>query len=422
MKKIILAIVAIATISGAFAQKNKRLNAYNYNNAFEKSGKCTELKKAVPEINAAIEHDKTKSEAKTWYYRGNIYYNILASKDQACKAIDADALTKCTDSYFKALVYNFEDPELKKLDLEKEDGSDFMKFMGAMQNKPKVDDEMYTMDILGRKFPGLAVEYANKGINEFGAKDYKGAQESFGKSMLLTSFLGKMDTMIMYNTALASEYAEDYEAAKQIYDALIMLKYNIDGNGPNLYTSMSNIYKKEGDDVKAIEYIKKGREAYPENNNLLVIELDYYLQSGKHEEALANLNAAIEKDATNATYFFARGSVYDNLKQGDNAIADYKKAIELKPDYFDPNFNLGAYYFNNAADKINEANKLDLNATKKYNELKAAAKADFKAAVPYIEAANKAMPEDLDTANMLIKLYTQTGEYEKATALKAKYK
>jgi pentatricopeptide repeat protein len=32
------------------------------------------------------------------------------------------------------------------------------------------------------------------------------------------------------------------------------------------------------------------------------------------------------------------------------------------------------------------------------------------------------MPEDVDTANMLIKLYTQTGEYEKAAALKAKFK
>ena len=42
-------------------------------------------------------------------------------------------------------------------------------------------------------------------------------------------------------------------------------------------------------------------------------------------------------------------------------------------------------------------------------------------AVPYIEVANKTMPEDIDTANMLIKLYTQTGAYEKAKELKAKY-
>jgi len=422
MKKIILAIAAVATISGAFAQKNKVVSAYNYNKAFTRSQKCTELTKGINEIDQAITHDVTKNWAKTWYYRGNLYYNILASKDQACKAIDADALNKCTDSYFKALVYNFKDPELKKLDLEKEDGSDLMKFMGALQSQAKVDDEMYTGDIMMRKFPGLAIEFANKGIQQFTDKDYKGAEESFGKSMFLSQLGGKIDTVIMYNTALAAEYAEDTETAKQMYDALINLKYNTGGNGPSLYTSMYKIYKNEGDEEKALMYIKKGREAYPEDNNLLVTELDYYLQNGKHEEALANLNTAIEKDGSNPIYFFARGSVYDNLKQVDNAVADYKKAIELKPDYFDPNYNLGAYYFNAAADKINEANKLDLNATKKYNELKDAAKADFKSAVPYIEAAHKAMPEDVETANMLIKLYTQTGEYEKAKELKAKFK
>ena len=422
MKKIILAITAAATITGAFAQKNKVVSAYNYNKAFGRSQKCNELAKGVKEIDLAITHDVTKNWAKTWYYRGNIYYNILASQDQACKAIDADALNKCTDSYFKTLVLNFKDPELKKLDLQKEDGSDFMKFMGALQNKAKVDDESYTGNILGRKFPGLSIEYANKGIEQFTAKDYKGAEESFGKSMMLSSFTGKIDTVIMYNTALAAEYAKDTETAKQMYDALIGLKYNSGNNGVNLYTSMYKIYKEEGNDEKALEYIKKGRVAYPDNNNLLAIELDTYIQNGEHEKALENLTLAIEKDETNPLYYFNRGYIYEQLKQGDNAVADYKKAIELKPDHFDANYNLGAYYFNAAADKINDANKLDLNATKKYNELKAGAKADFKAAVPYIEAAHNAMPQDVDTANMLIKLYTQTGEYEKSKALKAKFK
>lgn len=421
MKKIILALTAIATISGAYAQKNKVVSAYNYNKAFTRSQKCSELAKGVNEINAATGHDVTKNWAKTWYYRGNIFYNILATKDQACKAIDPDALNKCTDSYFKALVLNFKDPELKKLDLEKEDGSDLVKFNEAVQNKAKTDDEMYTRDIMGRKFPGLAIEYANKGINEFTAKDYTAAQKSFGKSMFLSRIGGRLDTTVMYNTALAAEYGKDYETAKKIYNGLINMGYNVDGNGPNLYTSMSKIYKSEGNEEKSIEYIRKGREAYPENNNLLVIELDYYLQSGKHEEALNNLNKAIEKDGSNATYFFARGSVYDNLKEVDKAVADYKKAIEIKPDYFDPNYNLGAYYYNAAADKINVANELDISKTKEYNKLKEEAKADFTTAVPYIEVANKTMPEDIDTANMLIKLYTQTGDYEKAKELKAKY-
>ncbi len=421
MKKYILILAAVVTTSVVYSQKNKVVSAYNYNKAFSRSGKCKELASGVEAINSAIEHDQTKSWAKTWYYRGNLYYNIIASKDAVCKAIDADALEKCTDSYLKALVLNFEDPELKKLDLQKEDGSDMMKFFTALQSKPKVDDEMYTADIMGRKFPGLAGEYANDGIGKFGKKDYKGAQESFGKSMLLSQMGGKMDTMVMYNTALASEYGEDFEAAKQLYDALIMMKYNIDGAGPDLYRSMSRIYKNEGNKEKAAEYITKGRKAYPDNNNLIVEELEGFLQSGKHEEALTNLNTAITNDPSNAVLYFARGTVYENLKEEEKAITDYKKALEVKPDYYDAAFNLGAFYFNSGADRINESNKLSLSETKKYDALKAAAKKDFESAVPFVEIAHKTKPGDAGAGNMLIKLYTHTGEYDKAKEIRAKF-
>ncbi len=421
MKKYILILAAVVTTSVVYGQKNKVVSAYNYNKAFSRSGKCKELASGVEAINLAIEHDQTKSWAKTWYYRGNLYYNIIASKDQECKAIDAEALEKCTDSYLKALVLNFDDPELKKLDLQKEDGSDLMKFFTALQSNPKVDDEMYTGDIMGRKLPGLAGEYANQGIGKFGKKDYKGAQESFGKSMLLAQMGGKLDTMVLYNTALASEYAEDYDMAKQLYDALIGLKYNVDGNGPDLYRSMSRIYKNEGNKEKAAEYITMGRKAYPDNNNLIVEELEGFLQSGKHEEALANLNTAITNDEKNQVLYFARGTVYENLKQEDKAVADYKKALELKPDYYDAAFNLGAYYFNMGADKINESNKLSLSETKKYDALKAAAKKDFETAVPFVEKAHQLNPADVGTGNMLIKLYTHTGQYDKAKEIKAKF-
>jgi tetratricopeptide (TPR) repeat protein len=422
MKKYILILAAVVTSSVVYSQKNKVVSAYNYNKAFSRSGKCKELASGVEAINLAIEHEQTKAWAKTWFYRGNLYFNIIASKDSECKAIDAGALEKCTDSYLKALVLNFDDPELKKLDLEKEDGSDMMKFFTALQSQPKVDDEMFTAAIIGQKFPGLAGEYANDGIGKFGKKDYKGAQESFGKSMMLSSFSGKLDTMIMYNTALASEYAEDFDAAKQLYDGLIMMKYNVDGNGPDLYRSMARIYKNEGDKVKAAEYITNGRKAYPDNNNLIVEELEGFLQSGKHEEALANLNTAITNDEKNAVLYFARGTVYENLKQEDNAVSDYKKALEIKPDYYDAAFNLGAYYFNMGADKINESNDLPLNESKKFAALKAEAKENFVAAVPYVAKAHELNPADAATGNMLIKLYTHTGEYDKAKEVKAKFK
>ena len=421
MKKYILVLAAVVVTSVVYSQKNKVLAAYNYNKAFEKNRKCSELKNGVEAINLAIAHETTKEWAKTWKYRGDLYFNILASKDASCKAIDADALDKCRESYFKATILNFQDPELRKIDLMKEDGSGLMAYGEAMKSNPKLEKSEY-QGIPAMKFPGLAGEYVNKGIAQFGKKNYKGAQESFGMSMLLNQFVGKLDTVILYNTALASEYAEDFDAAKQLYDGLIMMKYNVDGNGADLYRSMSRIYKTEGNNEKAAEYISKGRKAYPDNNNLIVEELEGFLQSGNHQEALTNLNTAITNDPSNVVLYFARGTVYENLKEIDKAVTDYKKALELKPDYYDAAFNLGAFYFNSGADKINESNKLPLSATKKYDALKAAAKKDFETAVPYIEAAHKAKPSDGATGEMLANLYTHTGQYEKATEIRAKFK
>jgi tetratricopeptide (TPR) repeat protein len=422
MKKYILMLTAVVISSVVYSQKNKVQSAISYNKAFSRSGKCSEIQKGLDAINPAIEHESTKGWAKTWYYRGNLYYNILASKDQACKSIDKDALEKCTDSYLKTLILNFEDPELKKLDLEKEDGSDMMKFFGAMQDKSnKVDDPMFTADIMGRKFPGLAGEYANKGIKQYGDKDFKGAQESFGKSLLLGQMGMRLDTMIMFNMALASEAAKDFDVAKQMYDGLIMMKYNIDGNGPSLYFSMAKIYKNEGDTAKAMEYISKGRAAYPSNQNLIFDEIDHYLKSGRNEDALNNLNTAIENDNKNAFLYYVRGTVYDKLKQEDNAIADYKKSVELDPKQHDALYNLGAFYFNKGADKVNEGNDLPLSATTKFNALQKEAKEAFETSIPYIEKANAAKPEDTATADMLIKAYTRTNQFDKAKALKAKY-
>lgn len=421
MKKIVLTITTIVVASIGFAQKAQVVSAFNYNKAFERSLKCSELVDGLTAINQAIEDPTAKEWAKTWYYRGNLYFNVLASKTskESCISLDADALEKCTDSYMKAMVLNFQDLELKKLNLEKDE--DVMKFFMALQSNAKVDDDTYTMDIFGRKMPGLAGEYGNKGIAEFQNKNYKAAQESFGKSMMLSQFTGKMDTMMMYNTALASDLSGDNATAKQIYDGLIMLKYNIDGNGPNLYRSLANIYTKEGDKVKAQEYIKKGRVAYPNDYNLIVTELDGYLAAGKHQEALENLNLAITNNAKNEVLYFARGTVYENLKNEDNAVADYKKAIEIKSDYYDAHFNLGAYYFNKGAEKINDANALPYSESKKFEALKAEAKVLFEKAIPSIEKANELNPKDVDTANMLIKVYTQTEQYEKAKVLKAKY-
>ena len=54
----------------------------------------------------------------------------------------------------------------------------------------------------------------------------------------------------------------------------------------------------------------------------------------------------------------------------DNAVADYKKAIELIPEHFDSYFNLGATFFNKGAEELNDANLIPTNKPDEYEAAK----------------------------------------------------
>ena len=90
------------------------------------------------------------------------------------------------------------------------------------------------------------------------------------------------------------------------------------------------------------------------------------------EVQLRSIRMSIPKTAVAGSYAFTfdvknldEGSIYDQKKEFVKAEADYKKAIELKADYFDALYNLGALFFNNGAEIYNQANDLPLKEIKK---------------------------------------------------------
>jgi tetratricopeptide (TPR) repeat protein len=83
------------------------------------------------------------------------------------------------------------------------------------------------------------------------------------------------------------------------------------------------------------------------------------LRYSKFEEAEETLTKAIRYDKNNFEAYYYRGCAKVNEKKYQEAIADFEKAIELKPDYADAYFNLGrTYYLLNDEDKSCENYKL----------------------------------------------------------------
>ena len=101
----------------------------------------------------------------------------------------------------------------------------------------------------------------------------------------------------------------------------------------------------------------------------------------------------------------------------EEAINAYLKAIELKPDYFDANFNLGALYFNEAVQGITLADdmwkpRMTKAESAAQKQLETDAKALLEIARPYLEAAHATDSSNIEVMRSLRDVYTRTGNDE----------
>jgi tetratricopeptide (TPR) repeat protein len=340
-----LSLVLLFSYFTVEAQKAKVVTAYNYNKSYEQSDKdekdCEDIVKGIEAIKSATEDEKTASWAKTWYYGGNLYFNAALSEDAACDENVDEALDNTLDYYLKALKFNIDEEGAKSIDFEKQE--DQMKFMSFLMNKDtKYDDPTYTQDILLRKFPYVANAFINNGVEYFNEGDYEKALDYYGKSVMVNGIMGRVDSLGMYNAALAAERLEKYDEALGFYTVLTQIKYG----GPDIYLYMANIYDRKKDTTKKMEVIRKGLEAYPDNTNLILQELSILMESGKTDEAMMSFNKAIANEPDNPSLYYNRGYIFDQTQEYDKAAEDYQRALDLKPDFFDAAYNLGAMYYN----------------------------------------------------------------------------
>jgi len=382
-----------------------------------KDGKTAEAKKYCDK---AAENPSTMEWYKTWWFSGDVYYAIGVSKEESVKNLDPEPLSKAFDYYLKAMVLNFKDEQYHNLDIfnKPEDMIRFGQLMGD-KNTSYIDNRVLT-DLLLSKFPNLSVAFVNKGRDEYNEKqEYKNAFESFGRSLFLSQLSGKIDTVLIYYSAMAAHKAELFDEAVMSYEALIRMKYGDDDNKrAGLYLNLANVYMASEDTAKAIEAVKKGVEAYPNNNDeLMVFLINYYLKAGKEQVAFDYLNKAIESTPDNASFHFALGTlwdkkieIYQNEKQPDKvrearigASGAYEKAVALKSDHTDAWYNLGAIYYNWGKDlfDMGDAEKDDA----KRKALKDQSNEKYKESMNCFEKAHELDPADKSTIKLLKSLY-----------------
>ena len=400
MKRLLACVLLLGATISLNAQGAKVLNAYNYMND-------NELLKAKVEIEPAIEHVKTKEDAKTWYYRGLIYENI-------CKNSFAE------NEATKALIY----PEL----VAERKGA-VLTALESFEKAISIGSKKINMTEVKQHHAEMSKWAYQEGVNYYNEKDYANAAKMFAKCYEVKLVYDMIDNEAAYNAGLGYKLAGDKVNAEKYLRICMANEFKVE----QVYLDLLHMYAQdEADADKYKATLAEAREKFPDNLDIIQEEINIYLASKEYDKALVNLDKAITADPTNKGLLYARGIILDNQqtnlraeKKTDeaNAIypkaeADYKRVVELDPEGFDGNYSLGALYYNRGAEMLNEAN--DILDDTKYKAAKTAAEDQLKAALPFLEKAHNLDPEDVQTMSSLKVIYARTNQMEKFDAIKEK--
>ncbi len=419
IKLLMTCLLGIASVT-AFAQKGELKDAQsNYDTyaglrgqkvaAIQTKAKAS-LNDAKTSIDKASANEKTMNLPQTQALKAAIYSSLAA--DDTVATTSAPLFATADEAIKKA----------KELDTKGE-------------NKKLIDDANLN----------LAQFKLNAGVKDYQNKKFEDAYKEF--DYYRTALPD--DTNAMYYTALAASNAAEatkdnkyYQLALTNYGKLVNTKYS--GN-QKVYLDMSSIYLLMKDTSNALKVTGEGIAKYPSSSTLRKREIEIALQSGKANDVLSKIQSAIAADPKNKDLYYYQGLTYVQVADAQNAKAakdkdaaakttdhnaalegytkaadSYKKAIEIDPDYFEANMNLGYVLMRPALDIYNEAQSLPASKQKEYEAAMAKSNTMLDVAKPYLQKAVDLKPNDRDALTNLRSYYRAKSDKEHAAENKAK--
>ena len=206
--------------------------------------------------------------------------------------------------------------------------------------------------------------------------------------------LSYVDSSAYFNAALMFYISGDKDEAFNLYKKCYDIGYyNEDGE---VFAKLGSILIEQGKEKEGAEYLKEGFVVCPQSQTILLNLINYYISSGENtDELFTLLDKAKANDPSNASLYYVEGNTHAKLGQKEEAVASYKKTIEVDPTYDYGYVGLGAFYYDQMIAIADEANALDYSKWREYDALM----------VKYFEAAEAAV-DPFETA------YSQTQSEE----------
>ena len=289
--------------------------------------------------------------------------------------------------------------------------------MNCMKNPEYLNDnkqEIY------QRVGNVMNTYYTKGADDYNTGKFAEAAPMFKKAYDIAKSLGSSDANDMLNFAATSALrAENYATALGYFNEL----KNNGVDGVDVYKHLAACYNGMGDSENAMAMINAGLEKDPSDASLIVEKVNAYMKEGKTVEAVEDINKLLALDPQNAQLLFVLGTIYGDENNKDvydteKAKKYYEDAIEINPDYYDAIYNLGALYITMSNKLKTEANELPLNKVKEYNDLVKQAEDLVRTGLPYVKKAYETQPTP-EVKNVLKTMYVQLKMNEEAKALDA---
>jgi tetratricopeptide (TPR) repeat protein len=259
------------------------------------------------------------------------------------------------------------------------------------------------------------VSLYQKGVN---STDDDSTKVYFDKSINMFEYATKLepDSVDTYkNLAFVYMGAGENDKAIEPLQKMIKLDKSLDG-----YKYLGEIYYNQGilqkqqyssthnsqDSVQAIEnfnnaikVLEEGRELYPDNPEILLTLSNSYINAGKADVALSSFKSLVAKDPDNKYYHYNYGVLLLGKNDYENAVDQFKKAIDLDSEYQNAIYNLAVTYvkWGTAINKMAEDNGEMENTEYKQK---------YQEALPYLEKSVELQPDDAATWELLGKVYT----------------
>lgn len=187
-----------------------------------------------------------------------------------------------------------------------------------------------------------------------------------------------------------------------------------------IFKYLADDYVELGDVDKALEVIAAGRIEFPKSYELLITEANIYYKKDDKAKFKDLLIEAININPTDPSLYYNVGVMNMDQKNIEEAIFNFKKAIELKPDFAEAYQNIGTAIIEKAAPVVEEMNN-SLSDFDKYDKLQAKQLEIYKEAIPYYEKSFEIDKTNIGVVQTLLGLYENLGLTEKSAEMKTVY-